>query len=144
MLENGNVKKKFSIIVAINSLLKLAVSSIQDFQSNRECSFKELFHIFFPFTLNFRKDWSKFNSPTSTSPISHFQACINIISKIKNLSINLNKYLTNFFAAIWYFLILRGIFKTHEGNYTCESARGVCKQKTEMYNYLKDSLKSQI
>ena len=36
------------------------------------------------------------------------------------------------------------MFKSHERNYTLESARRVSKQKIEMYNYLKNILKSQF
>ena len=38
------------------------------------------------------------------------------------------------------FLILLDISKSHESNYTLESVTRVCKQKIEMYNYLKNSL----
>ena len=33
------------------------------------------------------------------------------------------------------------MFKSYESNYTLDNAKRVCKQKTEMYNYLKNSLK---
>ena len=65
------IENKVGIIAAINQLLKLAVSSIHNFQSNQECPFKKLFANTFFFTLNCRKDLSNFNSPASTSPTSN-------------------------------------------------------------------------
>ena len=46
-------------------LLKRAMSSVHHLKSNPE----ELFAYIFFFTLNYSKDLSKFNSPSSTSPI---------------------------------------------------------------------------
>ena len=67
---------KVGIIVAINELFKLAVPSIQHYQSNWECSFKITLRICFFFILNCKSDQN------STHPhkqvISKVPACIGI------------------------------------------------------------------
>ena len=43
-----------------------------------------------------------------------------------------------------HFYVPLHIFKAHESNYTLESVMKVCKQKIDMLNYLKNSLKRRL
>ena len=83
-----------------NLTVNLAVSSIQPFQSNRECFFNKVtlrIYFFLYTTLNYSKT-----------------------------TVKLKTCLTYFFATIWHFFVLLDIFKFYESNYTLGSVRRVC------------------
>ena len=66
------------------------------------------------------------------------------IKLVTNLSITLNKCLIGLFAAIYHFWYLWTYLSLVKSSYTLESVKRVRKQKIEMYNYLKNKLKSQL
>ena len=78
-LNNANVKMNFGMTVAINWLInKLAVPSIQYFQSNWKCSFKVTLYIYF-FSLHQTAGKTDQNSTFSQQQVlSQVRACISI------------------------------------------------------------------
>ena len=79
-LNNANVKMNFGMTVAINWLInKLAVPSIQYFQSNWKCSFKVTLYIyFFSLYIRLQERLIKIQLPPQQQVLSQVRACISI------------------------------------------------------------------